>query len=81
VLPLTCVPVTGVNCEGPVGEAILESHITLEKLRDVLIRSDLPSMCRNLFSHCCVHWGENKTVRGMGLKVDNIYIVGMGLLL
>ena len=25
---------------------------------DVFIRSDLPLMCRSLFLHCCVLWGE-----------------------
>ena len=30
---------------------------------NMLIKSDLPSMCRDIFSHCCVLWGENKTVK------------------
>ena len=42
---------------------------------DVLIRSDLPSMCRGLFP---AQPGENKTVRYMGPKTDNIYTVGVG---
>jgi len=47
---------------------------------DVLIRNDLSLMCRGLFSHYCVLWGKTKTVRSMGSKTDNIYIVRVGLL-
>lgn len=37
-------------------------------------------MCRGLFPHCCVLWGENKTVRDMGPKTDDIYTVRAGSL-
>ena len=53
-----------------------------EAHRDAFIRSDLLLMCRCIFSHCCLlcgenKTGENKTVRGYGPKVNNIYIVGV----
>jgi len=68
--------VRGVDCEGLVGEAILES----QEAHDVLIRSDFCLLCRGPFSHGCVLWEKDKTMRSMGPKVDNVYIVGMGLL-
>ena len=35
---------------------------------DVLIRSDLPLMCRSLFPHCCVLWRRTKPWRVWALK-------------
>lgn len=70
--------IRGVDCEGLVGEAILESHIAWGiTWRCVLIRSDLPSMCRGLFSHYCMLWGRTK-LRGLGPKAENIYTIGVG---
>ena len=47
---------------------------------DVLIRSDLPLMCRGLFPQLLCALRENKTVKGMGPKADNIFTVRAGLL-
>ena len=48
-----------------------------EAYGDVLTMNDLFSKCKGLFSQCCVHWGQNKTMRGMGPNTDNIYVVGV----
>ena len=41
------------------GSCILWNPTSSRKAHmDVLIRSDLPLMCRSLFLHCCVLWGE-----------------------
>ena len=51
-----------------------------EAHEDVLIRSDLPLMCKNIFPPLRYALEDNKTIKGMGLKANNIYIVGVGSL-
>ena len=51
-----------------------------EAHEDVLIRSDLPLMCKNLFPPLRYALEDNKTIKGMGLKANNNYRVGVGSL-
>ena len=75
-------PVRGVDCSDPKGGSCIPWDPTSprEVHENVLIRSDLPLMCRGFFSLLLCGLRENKTVRSMSSKADNIYTVRTGLL-
>lgn len=48
---------------------------------DMLIRGNLPFMCRSLFSYYCVLWkGGEQNREGLRTKANNVYTVEVGSL-
>ena len=47
---------------------------------DVLIRGNLPFMCKGLVSYCCVLWEGGKQNREGLRTAKNVYTVGVGSL-
>ena len=66
----TRVPVRGVDCSDPKGGSCIPWDPTSprEVHENVLIRSDLPLMCRGFFLYCCVVWGRIKPWGAWALK-------------
>ena len=70
-----------IYCSDPKGGSCIPWNPTSPKEThgNVLIRSDLPLMCRGIFPHCCVLWGRTKPCGISGPKADNMYTGGGGV--